>query len=263
MTRKASVEVERRRAAKTPKQLAKVGLNAASIERFLGEGMGLDWHAATVKSVAFGALGVVHAVSLCIHVIGRAAAWARDKDPKHAVKQIDRLLSNENVSVWTFARAWVKFVVGVRPEAMVALDWTEFDADGHSTLAAYLITRHGRATPLLWQTVEKADLEGQRNAHEDRLVERLAECMPEGVRVALLADRGFGDKKRYEHTRKVGFDYVIRFREGGPKAPRVTGACTSPSARASASTASSIVRSSSPRSATIPSSRSSARARDG
>jgi hypothetical protein len=70
-----------------------------------------------------------------------------DKDPKHTVKQIDRLLSNENVSVWAFARPWVRFVVRPRSEVMVARDWTEFDADGHATIAAYLITNHGRATP--------------------------------------------------------------------------------------------------------------------
>ena len=37
--------------------------------------------------------------------------------------------------------------------------------------------------------------------------------MPVGVRVTVLADRGFGDQKRYEHLRGLGFDYVIRFRE--------------------------------------------------
>ena len=32
----------------------------------------------------------------------------------------------------------------------MALDWTEFDADGHATIALYLVTRHGRAAPLIW-----------------------------------------------------------------------------------------------------------------
>lgn len=213
MMQTATMETEQRETAKARRRLAKAGLNAASIERFLADVLEVDWHAATLRSVSLGTLGVLHAVSLCIHVIGRAAAWARDKDPKHAVKQIDRLLSNENVSIWAFARAWVRFVVGPRPEVLVALDWTEFDADGHATIAAYLITNHGRATPLLWQTVEKADLEGKRNLHEDRLLEKLAECMPEGVRVTVLADRGFGDQKRYEHLSGLKFDYVIRFRE--------------------------------------------------
>lgn len=209
----ATMETERREAAKARRRLAKVGLNSDSIERFLAEVVEVDWHVATLKSVSLGTLGVLHAVSLCIHVIGRAAAWARDVDPKHSVKQIDRLLSNENVTIWGFGRAWVRFVVGPRPEALVALDWTEFDADGHSTIAAYLVTSHGRATPLLWQTVEKDALEGQRNSHEDRLLEKLRDFMPEGVRVTVLADRGFGDQKRYEHLKSLGFDYVIRFRE--------------------------------------------------
>jgi len=208
-----SMDTEQRATAKAKRRLTKVGLNAASIERFLGEVVDVDWHVATLRSVSLGTLGVLHAVSLCIHVIGRAAAWARDVDPKHSVKQIDRLLSNENVTIWAFSRAWVRFVVGVRPEALVALDWTDFDADGHATIAAYLITNHGRATPLLWQTVEKAELEGQRNRHEDRLLEELRECMPEGMRVTVLADRAFGDQKRYEQLRSIGFDYVIRFRE--------------------------------------------------
>lgn len=213
MMQPTSMETENRETAKAKRRLTKVGLNAGSIERFLAEVVEVDWHVATLRSVSLGTLGVLHAVSLCIHVIGRAAAWARDVDPKHSVKQIDRLLSNENVTIWAFARAWVRFVVGSRLEAVVALDWTEFDADGHSTIAAYLITNHGRATPLLWQTVDKADLEGQRNGHEDQLLESLRECMPDGVRVTVLADRGFGDQKRYEQLRSLGLDYIIRFRE--------------------------------------------------
>jgi hypothetical protein len=213
MMNPTTMATERSEVAKTRRRLAKVGLNAASIERFLEGVLDVDWHVATLRSVSLGTLGVLHAVSLCIHVIGRASAWARDKDPKHAVKQLDRLLSNENVTLSAFARAWVRFVVGPRPEVVVALDWTEFDDDGHSTIAAYLVTNHGRATPLLWQTVEKADLEGNRNAHEDRILEQLAECMPEGVRINVLADRGFGDHKRYEHLRGLGIDFIIRFRE--------------------------------------------------
>jgi len=205
---------ERGATAKTQRQLARAGLDEASVAEFLGETLEVDWHAATLKSVALGTFGVLHAVSLCIHAIGRASAWARDRDPKHTVKQIDRLLSNQNVSVWLFSRAWVRFVVGSRPEAIVAFDWTEFDADGHSTIAAYLVTNHGRATPLLWKTVEKATLEGRRNRHEDELLEELAACLPEGMRVTILADRGFGGQARYAQLRALGMDFVIRFREG-------------------------------------------------
>lgn len=208
-----ALDGEKREVARTRRRMAKVGLNAASIERFLDDVVEVDWHVATLRSVAFATLGVLHASSLCIHVIGRAMAWARDRDPKHAVKQIDRLLSNANLTIGAFARAWIRFVVSTREKIVVALDWTEFDGDGHSTIALYLLTNHGRATPLLWLTVEKDDLEGRRNGYEDRILETLRDCLPDGVQVTVLADRGFGDQKRYEHLRGLGFDHVIRFRE--------------------------------------------------
>jgi hypothetical protein len=35
-------------------------------------------------------------------------AWSEAKDPKHAIKQIDRLLANNKFSTWTMFEAWVK-----------------------------------------------------------------------------------------------------------------------------------------------------------
>jgi hypothetical protein len=206
-------ERERQYAAKARGQLARVGLNAKSIERFLGEVVQVDLHVKTILSLALGTLGVLHATSLCIHVVGRAMAWARGADPKHCIKQFDRMLSNVNFVPWAVARPWVAFVIGQRSEVWVALDWTEFDADDQSTLCAYLVTRHGRATPLLWKTVAKGTLKGQRNQYEDDLLEKLRECVPETVKVTIVADRGFGDQKRYEHIRALRFHYAIRFRQ--------------------------------------------------
>ncbi|XXY19181.1 transposase [Sorangium sp. So ce216] len=204
---------ERSHSMRARRQLERVGLSAISIERFLGAAVKVDLHVKTVLSLSLATLGVLHSVSICIHVIGRALAWARDGSPKHTTKQVDRLLSNNNVSPWLLFDAWVRFVVGSREELLVALDWTEFDADDHATLALYLITRHGRATPLVWKTVEKSSLAGKRNTYEDEVIERLHEILPEATRVTLLADRGFGDRKRYDHLANLGWDYIIRFRE--------------------------------------------------
>jgi hypothetical protein len=203
----------RHHSARVQKQLGRVGLNALSIENFLKTVVEADLHAKTVLSLSLGTLGVLHAVSLCIHVIGRALAWARDMDPKHCIKQVDRLLSNNNFVVWQLFGPWVRFVVGQRKEILTALDWTEFDDDDHSVIALYLITRHGRATPLLWMTVQKSKLARKRNRYESQVIEKLDEILAKKVKVTLLADRGFGDQKRYEHLRLLGWDYVIRFRQ--------------------------------------------------
>jgi hypothetical protein len=93
------------------------------------------------------------------------------------------------------------------------MDWTDFDADNQATLMLSLITEHGRATPLLWLTVDKKTLKDRRNLYEDRLLVRLAEILPPQVKVRIIADRGFGDHKLYRLlTEQLHFDYVIRFR---------------------------------------------------
>jgi len=179
-----------------------------TVEAIFGD----DLHALRARSIANSVIGTVDAAVMSVHAIGRGYAQATGKSKKHGVKQTDRMLSNEGISVWSLFDPWVKFVVGVRTEVVVALDWTEFDADDHATLAAYLITSHGRATPLIWMTVRKSTLEGQRNDHEYRLIERLHGCVVPGVQITVLGDRGFGDQKLYRLLQTLGWDFIIRFR---------------------------------------------------
>jgi hypothetical protein len=90
---------------------------------------------------------------------------------------------------------------------------SSFEKDDHTTLGAYVVTRHGRATPLAWKTVPKSTLEGKRTSYEHEVVERLHAAIPPEVRVVLLADRGFGDQKLYALLGVLSWDYVIRFRD--------------------------------------------------
>jgi hypothetical protein len=172
-----------------------------------------DLHAKRVASFSNAVVGALLGARLAVATIGRALAIARGRRPRHAIKQVDRFFSNTGVDVWKLFASWVPFVVGPRPEIMVALDWTEFDADNQATIALYLVTKHGRATPLLWKTVVKSELKGWRNEHEDVLLERFREVLPDGVKVTVLADRGFGDQALYELLKdQLGFEFVVRFR---------------------------------------------------
>ncbi len=189
------------------------GLDLQQTRRFVDSLFGDDLHALRVLSLANGVVGVLHAAMLSIHAIGQAYARLARITPKSGTKQVDRMLSNSAMHVETLQRQWVQFVVGPREEIVVALDWTEFDDDDHSTLCAYLATRHGRATPMMWRTVQKSKLKGKRSGHEFELMTRLNEALPAEVdRVTVLADRGFGSKEMYAHLEAIGFDYVIRFR---------------------------------------------------
>lgn len=179
---------------------------------FVDELLEGDLHGKRVLSLANATLGVMVSASLAVAVIGRSLAQARGLLTKHAVKQVDRLLSNQAIDPWEIAARWVPEVIGSASAIQVVMDWTDFDADGQTTLALNKVTPHGRATPLLWLTVMKDDLKNKRNAYEDMCLKRLAEVLPAGVKVTILADRGFGDTKLFGYLGTLGFDYVIRFR---------------------------------------------------
>lgn len=173
---------------------------------------GDDLHAMRVLSLANGTIGVLHAATLAVNAIGKAYARVVGGDPKHGVKQVDRLLSNDGIELSALFPAWVQFIVGARKEIVVAMDWTDFEPDDHATLAIYLVTTHGRATPLIWKTVTKSELQGKQTDHEYALVEALHAALPPNIGITMLADRGFGNRKLYSLLETLGWDYVIRFR---------------------------------------------------
>src|SRR6201992_1777563 len=74
---------------------------------YLREVYGSDPHAKRIDSLAGATLGVMTAASLAVAMIGHALAQARGLVTKHAVKQVDRLLSNDGIDVWDSFVRWV------------------------------------------------------------------------------------------------------------------------------------------------------------
>jgi Transposase DDE domain len=208
------------------------------VHQLLDEVLGPGLHAKRIASLADATLGVMHTASLAVCTIGHGLAMARGLNARHAVKQVDRMLSNPGIDVDQILALWVPFVIGARTSLLVAMDWTDFDADNQATIMLSLITEHGRATPLVWLTVNKAELKDRRSLYERRVLVRLAEIVPAGVGVCIVADRGFGDQNLYRLlTEELHFEYVIRFR-GNIKVTAASGvtrtaaAWVSPSGRA-------------------------------
>jgi hypothetical protein len=184
----------------------------AEVRGFIGGLYGPDLHAKRIDALAGATLGVMTGASLAVAMIGQSLAQARGLVTKHAVKQVDRLMSNAGIGVWDSFARWVPRQIGESRDILVAMDWTEFDHDGQSTLALSLVTGHGRAAPLIWLTVWKDEIATRRNDYEDACLRRLTETLPSGCRVTILADRGFGDQKLFGFLAELGFGYVIRFR---------------------------------------------------
>lgn len=115
----------------------------------------------------------LRAATLSVRAIGEGYAEVARNKPRFGVKQVDRVLSNTAIDVARLTPSWARFVVGARKEIVIALEWTDFDKDDHTTLCAYLVTSHGRATALAWKTVKKSSLaptrhDRERDSHEGR-----------------------------------------------------------------------------------------------
>ena len=168
----------------------------------------------TLGSVYYAVLGTLTSARAGVAHIGRGLAQARGLSPKHTIKQVDRLFSNELLSVDDLAPYWLEFVAGSRTDLVVALDWTEFAKSDHSTLVLSVIAHDKRATPVLWKTVQRSGI--QRIAVEDELLERLRAVLPPPIRITLLADRGFASRAMYLFLRALQIDFIIRFKSSLP-----------------------------------------------
>ena len=186
-------------------------LLSSRTDSFLRPLFDAELHAKTLLSLHGAVLGTLHCAQAGVALIGRGLAFARGLAVKHATKQVDRLLSNPRLDPVELSPAWLHYVCAARTQILVAFDWTEFAKDGHSTVALSMITKGGRATPLLWKSVPTENI--QRIAAEDELLERLRAAIPESVRITLLADRGFGSQDCYSFLEALGIDYIIRFKE--------------------------------------------------
>jgi hypothetical protein len=77
-----------------------------------------------------------------------------------------------------------------------AVEVEAVDCDALATMSS-LITDHGRARPLEWLTVDQRKLKENRSLYEHGVLVRLAELLPVGTSMCVVADRGFGDQKLY------------------------------------------------------------------
>src|SRR5215213_5046692 len=84
------------------------------VEAFIDGLYGTDLHAKRIASLAGATLGAMQAASLAVAMIGQALAQARGLVTKHAIKQVDRLLSNNGIDAWDSFARWVPYQIGER-----------------------------------------------------------------------------------------------------------------------------------------------------
>lgn len=129
---------------------------------------------------------------------------------KHAIKRVWRFCDNDRVHP-TDAMAGVlrRLLRKRRKVLLVALDWT--DVRGFHTLMAGAVLK-GRAIPLLWASYTAGQLTRSQNTFEESLLRLLVTMLPAGVKVVLLADRGFGRAELAKTCLELKLRYLIRIK---------------------------------------------------
>jgi hypothetical protein len=129
---------------------------------------------------------------------------------KHAIKRVWRFCDNDLVHPEdVLPRVVRRLTRGRTKPLLVALDWT--DVGRFHTLMAAAVMR-GRAVPLAWHSYTDGQLTRSRNALEESLLRLLVTMLPGGVRVVLLADRGFGRAELANTCEDLHLRYLIRIK---------------------------------------------------
>lgn len=187
--------------------------NAQQVKSFLFGNFQSQIHAKRLSSLGDSVLGVLNSQSLQPSKIGDGLAVAKGLLPKHARKQVDRLISNKGIDDELCQNNLACLLIANRKRITVAMDWTVFAKDGHMTITLRLITTHGRATPLLWKTVSVIGLKGNNNSHVFSLLDKLKEIVSEDAQVIILADREFGTLNNMKKMKEeLNFDYILRIK---------------------------------------------------
>ncbi|HNB02622.1 MAG TPA: hypothetical protein PLK61_12530, partial [Nitrosomonas sp.] len=108
--------------------------------------------------------------------------------PKHAIKRVDRFLSNTKVPLVKMLENYIAWVIGPRQSIAISCDWTKVRE--WPVLVASLVYQ-GRSIPLLWWAVlNPKKLNRSWNAFENGFFTLLSRLLPEKVKATVLLDRG-------------------------------------------------------------------------
>ena len=187
--------------------------NLLKVESAVSEIFGSDLHKKRCLSLSKAAMGLLASESLVLHRMGEGLSQTCGGNKKHGTKQIDRLLSNKGIDIWQLSKNWAHHLAGQSKSLMLALDWSAFADDKQSMLSLNIVSSKGLSVPILWKSVDNSRIKYNRARYEDELLSRLKGILPEGVKITILADRGFSDQKFLRFlSEELGFNYIIRIK---------------------------------------------------
>jgi hypothetical protein len=157
------------------------------------------------------------AMRLSLAGIGREMAAQHNGAAKYGIKRVYRFLSNAAVEPVEVMPAVMTRLMrrhlkrhAKRPDrrpVLVSLDWTKVRRY-HVLMAAMVVD--GRALPLCWESYADKVQSKSQNALEEAMLLKIRSALPPGVRIVVMADRGFGRASLIEVCQRFQLDYLIR-----------------------------------------------------
>lgn len=164
-------------------------------------------HKTRLALVAAVVVGIVRAGRLSVTAVGRRMETGAR--PKHAIKRVDRALSN----AWLHAQRQMLFallarqLVGEVLRPVILIDWTKVGMRKHALAAAVPIG--GRALTIYVEVHPEAVL-GRADVQR-RFLKRLAEILPTSCQPIVVTDAGFHGAF-FNDVASLGWDFVGRLR---------------------------------------------------
>jgi hypothetical protein len=130
---------------------------------------------------------------------------------KHNIKRVDRFLGNGRVDTAALSEALLKWAAQPGQKLVLVMDWT--DLPGDRKMLTLAIPSRGRAIPVHSRVVDLKVMYKSQNSLEEGLIRELLVLLPAGVRVVIVADRGFGRTSLMRELKRLRVSFVLRVQE--------------------------------------------------
>lgn len=168
-----------------------------------------DLRKTQLVNLTLGVFGLIKARSGLMSVIVREVPGSLKH--KHRLKRFWRFVSNPGIKTGNLQALWCRWAISAFVPGRyltVALDWTTLPGNIQCLMAS--IPFAGRAIPLLWIITTYRAFKDSQNRIEERLISSLNLIVPEGKRIILVADRGFGRTSLVNFLIKLDILFVLR-----------------------------------------------------
>jgi len=179
----------------------------------VGAGQVVQWLRGAVPGMRLSrikTLGSLVAAAMKMRGVGVLALGRSMEGPvaaKHRIKRAWRFLRNEGVEQLEVSRGIFAQCAPRQGSIVVLCDWTDLTPFQQ---LVFSLPRDGRSMPFLSVTISKMAGEGAMRSSEGKALALLAQIVPQGRRVIVVADRGFGNGRWLSHVKTWGWSYVQR-----------------------------------------------------